>query len=112
MCVSKKLGNLWEELGNAMEGDDEIEIGEVDCGKSRDVCTKVEIHSYPTFKLFYNGEEVSKYQGKYFALHAPLVGYERLGFFFSNSLGNISYLDEPVFLLTYALSTAYLELHF
>lgn len=62
--VSKKLGNLWEELGNAMEGDDEIEIGEVDCGKSRDVCTKVEIHSYPTFKLFYNGEEVSKYQGK------------------------------------------------
>ncbi|CAN7097869.1 hypothetical protein BRARA_F00485 [Brassica rapa] len=60
----KKLGNLWEELGNAMEGDDEIEIGEVDCGKSRDVCTKVEIHSYPTFKLFYNGEEVSKYQGK------------------------------------------------
>ncbi|CAA7026257.1 unnamed protein product [Microthlaspi erraticum] len=60
----KKLGNLWEELGNAMEGDDEIEIGEVDCGTSRAVCTKVEIHSYPTFKLFYNGEEVSKYQGK------------------------------------------------
>lgn len=68
--VSKKLGNLWEELGKAMEGDDEIEIGEVDCGTSRAVCTKVEIHSYPTFKLFYNGEEVSKYQGK-LALHAP-----------------------------------------
>ncbi|CAH8251531.1 unnamed protein product [Arabidopsis lyrata] len=60
----KKLGNLWEELGKAMEGDDEIEIGEVDCGTSRAVCTKVEIHSYPTFMLFYNGEEVSKYKGK------------------------------------------------
>ncbi|EOA38652.1 hypothetical protein CARUB_v10010571mg [Capsella rubella] len=60
----KKLGNLWEELGKTMEGDDEIEIGEVDCGTSRAVCTKVEIHSYPTFKLFYNGEEVTKYQGK------------------------------------------------
>ncbi|XP_010475577.1 PREDICTED: protein disulfide-isomerase 5-1 isoform X1 [Camelina sativa] len=60
----KKLGNLWEELGKAMEGDAEIEIGEVDCGTSRSVCTKVEIHSYPTFKLFYNGEEVTKYQGK------------------------------------------------
>ncbi|CAN8295058.1 unnamed protein product [Cochlearia groenlandica] len=60
----KKLGNLWEELGKAMEGDDEIEIGQVDCGTSRAVCTKAEIHSYPTFKLFYNGEEVSKYQGK------------------------------------------------
>ncbi|XP_010557309.1 PREDICTED: protein disulfide-isomerase 5-1 [Tarenaya hassleriana] len=60
----KNLGNLWEELGKAMEGEDEIEIGEVDCGTSRAVCTKVDIHSYPTFKLFYNGEEVAKYQGK------------------------------------------------
>nr|AAB07885.1 similar to protein disulfide isomerase [Arabidopsis thaliana] len=60
----KKLGNLWEDLGKAMEGDDEIEVGEVDCGTSRAVCTKVEIHSYPTFMLFYNGEEVSKYKGK------------------------------------------------
>ena len=46
-----------------MEGEDEIEIGEVDCGVSRPVCTKVDIHSYPTFKLFYDGEEVAKYQG-------------------------------------------------
>lgn len=61
MYVSKKLGNLWEELGNVMEGDDEIEIGEVDCGKSRDVCIKVEIYFYLMFKLFYNGEEVLKY---------------------------------------------------
>lgn len=73
--VSKKLGNLWEELGKAMEGDDEIEIGEVDCGTSRAVCTKVEIHSYPTFKLFYNGEEVSKYQGK--LAFTCIRGYER-----------------------------------
>ena len=46
-----------------MEGEDEIEIGEVDCGVSKPVCTKVDIHSYPTFKLFYDGEEVAKYQG-------------------------------------------------
>lgn len=46
-----------------MEGEDEIEIGEVDCSVSKPVCTKVDIHSYPTFKLFYDGEEVSKYQG-------------------------------------------------
>ncbi|MBA0821704.1 hypothetical protein Goarm_018544 [Gossypium armourianum] len=59
----KNLGTLWDELGKAMEGEDEIEIGEVDCSVSKPVCTKVDIHSYPTFKLFYDGEEVAKYQG-------------------------------------------------
>ncbi|XP_015880479.1 protein disulfide-isomerase 5-1 [Ziziphus jujuba] len=60
----KNLGSLWEDLGKAMEGEDEIEIGEVDCSTSKPVCTKVDIHSYPTFKLFYEGEELAKYQGK------------------------------------------------
>ncbi|KAK8655211.1 hypothetical protein V6N13_107801 [Hibiscus sabdariffa] len=60
----KNLGTLWDELGKAMEGEDEIEIGEVDCSVSKPVCTKVDIHSYPTFKLFYDGEEFAKYQGK------------------------------------------------
>uniref|UniRef100_A0A7C8YF25 Thioredoxin domain-containing protein n=1 Tax=Opuntia streptacantha TaxID=393608 RepID=A0A7C8YF25_OPUST len=59
----KNLGSLWEDLGKAMEGEDEIEIGQVDCSVSKPVCSKVDIHSYPTFKLFYNGEEVAKYQG-------------------------------------------------
>ncbi|XP_057525924.1 protein disulfide-isomerase 5-1-like [Amaranthus tricolor] len=59
----KNLGSLWEDLGKAMEGEDEIEIGQVDCSTSKTVCSKVDIHSYPTFKLFYNGEEVAKYQG-------------------------------------------------
>ncbi|KAF6150515.1 hypothetical protein GIB67_030316 [Kingdonia uniflora] len=60
----KKLGSLWEDLGKAVEGEDEIEIGQVDCSTSKSVCTKVDIHSYPTYKLFYDGEEVAKYQGK------------------------------------------------
>lgn len=64
MVSSKNLGSLWEDLGKAMEGEDEIEVGEVDCGTSRPVCSKVDIHSYPTFKLFYDGEEVARYQGK------------------------------------------------
>ncbi|XP_059660609.1 protein disulfide-isomerase 5-1-like [Cornus florida] len=59
----KNLGSLWEDLGKAVEGEDAIEIGQVDCGASKPVCTKVNIHSYPTFKLFYNGEEVAKFQG-------------------------------------------------
>ncbi|CAM8879163.1 unnamed protein product [Rhodiola kirilowii] len=59
----KSLGTLWEDVGKAMEGDDQVEIGEVDCGAERSVCTKVDIHSYPTFKLFYDGEEVARYKG-------------------------------------------------
>uniref|UniRef100_M1BQN1 Thioredoxin domain 2; Thioredoxin fold n=1 Tax=Solanum tuberosum TaxID=4113 RepID=M1BQN1_SOLTU len=60
---SKNLGTLWDDLGKTMEGEDEIEVGQVDCGTDKPVCNKVDIHSYPTFKLFYNGEEVAKYQG-------------------------------------------------
>lgn len=63
ICSSKNLGSLWEDFGKAMEGEDEIEVGEVDCSTGKSVCTKVDIHSYPTFKLFYEGEEVAKYQG-------------------------------------------------
>lgn len=59
----KNLGSLWEDLGTAMEGEDEIEIGQVDCSTSKPICTKVDIHSYPTFKIFYDGEEVAKYKG-------------------------------------------------
>ncbi|KAF9593817.1 hypothetical protein IFM89_025526 [Coptis chinensis] len=61
----KKLGSLWEDVGKVMEGEDEIEIGEVNCGTSKPVCNKVDIHSYPTFKVFYDGEEVAKYKGNY-----------------------------------------------
>ncbi|KAL5152183.1 Protein disulfide-isomerase 5-1 [Glycine soja] len=59
----KNLGSLWDDLGKAMEGEDEIEVGEVDCGMDKAVCSKVDIHSYPTFKVFYDGEEVARYQG-------------------------------------------------
>ncbi|KAF5180786.1 disulfide isomerase-like 5-1 [Thalictrum thalictroides] len=61
----KNLGTLWDDFGHAMEGEDEIEIGEVDCSTSKPVCNKVDIHSYPTFKVFYDGEEVAKYKGIY-----------------------------------------------
>ncbi|XP_076887140.1 protein disulfide-isomerase 5-1-like [Bidens hawaiensis] len=59
----KSLGSLWEDLGKTMEGEDEIEVGEVDCGTNKPLCSKVKIGSYPTFKLFYNGEEVARYRG-------------------------------------------------
>ncbi|KAF3786404.1 disulfide isomerase-like 5-1 protein [Nymphaea thermarum] len=59
----KNLGSLWEDLERDVEGEDGIEIGEVDCTTNKPICTKVDIHSYPTFKLFYEGEEIAKYKG-------------------------------------------------
>ncbi|KAG1339132.1 protein disulfide isomerase-like 5-1 [Cocos nucifera] len=59
----KNLGTLWEDLGRAVEGEDEIEIGQVDCSLSKPLCSKLDIHSYPTFKIFYDGEEFAKYKG-------------------------------------------------
>lgn len=65
MVASKNLGSLWDDLGKVMEGEDEIEIGAVDCGTDKEICSKVDIHSYPTFKVFYDGEEVARYQGNW-----------------------------------------------
>ncbi|XP_024982521.1 protein disulfide isomerase-like 5-1 isoform X2 [Cynara cardunculus var. scolymus] len=59
----KSLGSMWEDLGKTMELEDAIEVGEVDCGANRPLCSNVKIGSYPTFKLFYNGEEVARYRG-------------------------------------------------
>ncbi|KAJ9540390.1 hypothetical protein OSB04_026896 [Centaurea solstitialis] len=59
----KGLGSVWEDLGKTMEQEDAIEVGEVDCGTNKPLCSNVKIGSYPTFKLFYNGEEVARYRG-------------------------------------------------
>ena len=63
--LSKNLGTLWEDLGRAVEGEDEIEIGQVDCSLSKPLCSKLDIHSYPSFKIFYDGEEFAKYKGNF-----------------------------------------------
>ncbi|KAL0427637.1 UNVERIFIED_CONTAM: protein disulfide-isomerase 5-1, partial [Sesamum latifolium] len=65
-CLGAGTAKNWGHyggFGEEIEGEDEVEIGEVDCATNKPVCSKVDIHSYPTFKLFYNGEEVTKYQG-------------------------------------------------
>ena len=82
--ASKNLGTLWDDLGKVMEGEDEIEVGEVDCGLEKTVCSKVDIHSYPTFKVFYDGEEVARYQGNWIFFY-PLSNDGLYGFCSINS---------------------------
>lgn len=59
----RNLAPTWEQLGKALEGEAGVEVGSVDCTTSKATCTKANISSYPSLKVFYNGEEVKKYQG-------------------------------------------------
>lgn len=59
----KNMAPAWEELGKALVDESGIEIASVDCTTSKATCTKADIRSYPSLKVFYNGEEVKKYQG-------------------------------------------------
>ncbi|KAG0576486.1 hypothetical protein KC19_5G083900 [Ceratodon purpureus] len=59
----KNMAPTWEQLGKALEGEAGVEVGSVDCTTSKATCTKAEIRSYPTLKVFYNGQEVKSYQG-------------------------------------------------
>jgi thioredoxin domain-containing protein 5 len=60
---SKRLAPTWEELGKALEGEDGVEVATVDCTTNKATCGKADIRSYPTLKLFLNGEEYKKYSG-------------------------------------------------
>ncbi|CAM6128113.1 unnamed protein product [Calypogeia fissa] len=59
----KKLAPTWEELGKSLEGEDGVEVGLVDCTLQKKTCSSVDIRSYPTLKIFYNGEDIKKYSG-------------------------------------------------
>lgn len=59
----KNMAPTWEQLGKALADEAGVEVGSVDCTTSKATCTKAEIRSYPTLKVFWNGEEVKKYQG-------------------------------------------------
>lgn len=55
---------VWEELGKAVDMEDGVEIGQVDCTMSKATCSKAGIRAYPTLKLFYDGEDHKTYTGK------------------------------------------------
>lgn len=64
LVYSKRLAPTWDDLGQALESQTGVEVAHVDCTTSKATCTNHEIRSYPTLKLFYNGEEVKKYSGE------------------------------------------------
>ncbi|KAI3736542.1 hypothetical protein L2E82_26383 [Cichorium intybus] len=97
---SKNLGSLWDDLGKTIEGEDEIEVGEVDCGTNKPLCSKVKIGSYPSFKLFYNGEEVADIEFKDMHMSFVIVHSTKSGRLRSDNVdavGRLSILNESYY---------------
>ena len=60
---SKQAQSIGEELGKDVDLEDGVEIADVDCTTGKATCTSVGIRSYPTLKLFYDGEDHKTYKG-------------------------------------------------
>ena len=61
----KSLAPTWAELADSYKDNASVAIAHVDCTVDKPVCNKAEIKGYPTLKVFYNGEEQTKYQGEF-----------------------------------------------
>lgn len=59
----QRMAPAWDQLAKALEDDDHVSIGRVDCTLDRDLCSSHEVRGYPTLLLFVNGMKEEKYQG-------------------------------------------------
>jgi len=59
----KRMAGAWLELAKMYEDSPEVQITEVDCTLSRDVCKAAGIKGYPTITAYSNGEEIASHSG-------------------------------------------------
>jgi len=59
----QRMAPAWDQLAKALEDDDHVSIGRVDCTLDRDLCSTHGVRGYPTLLLFVNGMKDEKYQG-------------------------------------------------
>lgn len=59
----KSMSVNWDQLADAMEYDETVTIGKVDCTENREVCKSMEIKGYPTLLWIEDGKKVEKYAG-------------------------------------------------
>ncbi|CAG8451955.1 11807_t:CDS:2 [Diversispora eburnea] len=57
----KKLAPTWEELGKVLKN--KVNVGEVDCTTTQDLCKRFRIEGYPTLKLFQSADDKIDYKG-------------------------------------------------
>eukprot|EP00245_Coleochaete_scutata_P006375 TRINITY_DN20800_c0_g1_i1.p1 TRINITY_DN20800_c0_g1~~TRINITY_DN20800_c0_g1_i1.p1 ORF type:complete len:141 (-),score=31.69 TRINITY_DN20800_c0_g1_i1:317-739(-) len=59
----KRLVPTWEDLSKEFTESADVVIASVDCTVETGTCSKAEVRSYPTLKIYHKGEEVKKYAG-------------------------------------------------
>jgi len=59
----QRMAPAWDQLAKALEDEENISIGRVDCTLDRDLCSTHGVRGYPTLLLFVNGMKEEKYQG-------------------------------------------------
>lgn len=58
----KRLGPVWDELGQKTSGLNGLRIAKVDCSKSETLCNKYRVDGYPTILLFKDGLRIQEYE--------------------------------------------------
>mmetsp|Transcript_83088 Transcript_83088/g.173933 ORF Transcript_83088/g.173933 Transcript_83088/m.173933 type:complete len:232 (-) Transcript_83088:57-752(-) len=62
----KRLAPIWEELAlGAASAEWAVKIAEVDCGRDKAICDKLQVHGVPTLLMIKDGDVVAKYSGEH-----------------------------------------------
>ncbi|KNZ50122.1 hypothetical protein VP01_458g3 [Puccinia sorghi] len=65
-AACKRFAPSWIELVEKMKPNEVqgLKMGQVDCIAQGDLCARLDVHSYPTMQLFYNGKAEESYSGE------------------------------------------------
>ncbi len=62
---SKNMAQAWSDLAEAVEMDPKYNVGRINCVNSNTICEQIGLETYPTMKLFKDGEASDdNYSGK------------------------------------------------
>ncbi|KAG5668308.1 hypothetical protein PVAND_016254 [Polypedilum vanderplanki] len=63
---SKKIAPVWIDVASSLKTSHEVKIAELECIKNKKICDEFNVNSFPTFKIFKNGKEISTFDTEKF----------------------------------------------
>lgn len=61
---SKKIWDIWENVGEKFTNSKDILIADMNCGKYKSTCQSFNVREYPTLIMFKDSKRFEKYIGK------------------------------------------------